>query len=180
MPGPRPPKPMAMAPPMYRTASGSVIPPNTLILLRQSAKSSADDLFGSRADSCRPFVSLRARRPPAQRLGARSERSTQNLVADRTLELRAGGRVSRRLGLFLVRVVSMVVSGGNGNVDQGQHREDQRLDCAEQELQEEENHRNQHRNHEKPDLRGNGVHDTQQRLTGKHIAEESGRERDDS
>src|SRR4051794_20985306 len=36
IPGPSAPKPMAMAPPMYRTASGSVILPNTLILLCQT------------------------------------------------------------------------------------------------------------------------------------------------
>ena len=74
----------------------------------------------------------------------------------------------------------MIVGGGDGNVDQCQHCKHQRLNGAEQELEEEEDHRDQHRDHQEPDLGGNGVHHAQQRFTGKDVAEETGGERNDA
>src|SRR6478609_1356838 len=70
IPGPSAPNPMAMAPPMYRTASGSVILPNTLILLRQTTHSAAnafvpepthiDPLLLSESGECRSDIRTNA------------------------------------------------------------------------------------------------------------------------
>src|SRR3954454_10819383 len=84
---------------------------------------------------------------------------------------------------LIVRMIGIIVMtplGGERDVDQCQEGEYQGLNSTEEQLQEEEDHREEEGHDHHLDRRGNGVHDAEEYLTREDVAEESGGERDDA
>src|SRR6478752_7102816 len=145
MPGPIAPRPMAIAAPIYRTASGSVIEPNTevppsgpndRVRWRPCSPETTHAASTSQADKPDYLSTAPVRRSSAKecRPAPKVKTGAWVLIAHRALRRNRAVRICVVMRMLIV--MPMAARRSEREIDQGQQREDERLNRAEKDFKE--------------------------------------------